>query len=164
METTVIVADYSDKKQGSEIIQLMNAYASDPMGGGKPLLLFVQENLVSELAKRSFAFSLICYVGTEPAGLINCFEGFSSFACKPLINIHDVIVLSEFRGLGISQRLLDEVDSIAEQRGCCKVTLEVLEGNQAAKNAYLKHGFAGYELDPEMGKAEFWQKPLNTPS
>ena len=100
MEPTVVIADYSDKKHGSQIIQLMNAYANDPMGGGKPLPLFVQENLVNELAKRPTAFSLICYVGTEPAGLINCFEGFSSFSCQPLINIHDVIVLSEFRGLG----------------------------------------------------------------
>jgi hypothetical protein len=40
------------------------------------------------------------------------------------------------------------------------VTLEVLEGNQIAKNAYIKFGFAGYELDPKMGKALFWEKPL----
>jgi len=130
------------------------------MGGGKSLPLFVKENLVAELAKRPYAFSLICYVGTEPAGLINCFDGFSSFSCKPLINIHDVIVLNEFRGLGISQLMLHEIESIAKEKGCCKLTLEVLEGNNAAKKAYLKHGFAGYELDPEMGKALFWQKSL----
>jgi hypothetical protein len=29
-----------------------------------------------------------------------------------------------------------------------------------AKNAYLKFGFAGYALDPQMGKALFWEKPL----
>ena len=162
METKVIVADYSDKKHGLDIIQLLNAYAKDPMGGGESLPIFVQENLVAELAKRPYAFSVLAYVGSEAAGLINCFESFSSFSCKPLINIHDVIVLDAFRGYGISQLMLNEVDRIAEQKGCCKLTLEVLEGNKVAQKAYLKQGFAGYELDPKMGKALFWQKSIES--
>ena len=160
MNIEVIIADYSSEKHEIDIVHLLDSYAKDPMGGGESLALYVKENLVAELAKRSYAFSLICYVGTEPAGLINCFDGFSSFSCKPLINIHDVIVLNEFRGLGISQLLLNEVENIAKEKGCCKITLEVLEGNNAAKKAYLKQGFAGYELDPEMGKALFWQKSI----
>ncbi|MDU0356030.1 GNAT family N-acetyltransferase [Paraglaciecola aquimarina] len=56
--------------------------------------------------------------------------------------------------------MLQKVEQIARQKDCCKITLEVLEGNEVAKNAYLKHGFAGYELDPEQGKAMFWQKVL----
>jgi len=160
MNIEVIIADYSSEKHGNEIVHLLDSYAKDPMGGGESLPFYVKENLVAELAKLSYAFSLICYVGAEPAGLINCFDGFSSFSCKPLINIHDVIVLNEFRGLGISQLLLNEVENIAKEKGCSKITLEVLEGNNAAKKAYLKQGFAGYELDPEMGKALFWQKSI----
>lgn len=158
MNTKIVVADYFDKQHGNEIIYLLDCYAKDPMGGGKPLPLYVKENLVIELSKIPHAFSLICYANAKPAGLINCFQGFSSFLCKPLINIHDIMVLNEFRGLGICQLLLLEVENIAKDKGCCKITLEVLEGNQAAKNAYLKQGFAGYELDPKKGKALFWQK------
>ncbi len=77
-----------------------------------------------------------------------------------LINIHDVIVLDEFRGLNISQLMLEKVEQVALERGCCKLTLEVLEGNKVAQNAYVKFGFAGYALDPEMGQAMFWQKML----
>ena len=128
---------------------------------GKPCLLFVQNNLAAEFAKRDFANSLICYADNQPAGLINFLEGFSSFACKPLINIHDVIVLKEFRGLGISQLMLNKVEAIARQKNCCKLTLEVLQGNEPAQKSYLKHGFAGYQLDPKMGQAMFWQKPLD---
>ena len=40
------------------------------------------------------------------------------------------------------------------------MTLEVLEGNEIAQHAYRSFGFAGYELDPRMGKAMFWQKKL----
>jgi len=36
----------------------------------------------------------------------------------------------------------------------------VLEGNRTAQAVYKSLGFTGYELDPRMGKAMFWQKPL----
>jgi GNAT superfamily N-acetyltransferase len=130
------------------------------MGGGAALAESIKKNVASELAKIPHAFSLLCYVDGEPAGLVNCFDGFSTFQCKPLINVHDVIVSSSFRGHGISQLLLAKVEEIARDKGCCKLTLEVLEGNLPAQNAYKKFGFAGYELDPMMGKAMFWQKPL----
>lgn len=77
-----------------------------------------------------------------------------------MINIHDITVDSEFRGLGLSLQLLDKVEQIAKQRGCCKLVLEVLEGNLVAKNAYTKFGFDGYQLDPSIGNALFWQKLL----
>ena len=56
--------------------------------------------------------------------------------------------------------MLEKVEQIAIERGCCKLTLEVLEGNQAAQNSYQKFGFSAYELDPEMGRALFWDKKL----
>jgi ribosomal protein S18 acetylase RimI-like enzyme len=69
-------------------------------------------------------------------------------------------VKSNYRGKGISQKILDKIDYIAQEKGCCKITLEVLEGNKAAKNAYLKYGFEPYLLDAENGNAQFWQKPV----
>ncbi|MCW8932827.1 MAG: GNAT family N-acetyltransferase [Gammaproteobacteria bacterium] len=139
---------------------LMNAYASDPMGGSQPLSDEVKNNLLKELSKLPHAFSIIAYIEGLPAGLINCFEAFSTFSCKPLINIHDVIVLNQYRGNGISQKLLAKVEEIALQKGCCKVTLEVLSNNEIAKSAYKKFGFSDYELDPKAGTALFWQKKL----
>ncbi|MEX5689713.1 GNAT family N-acetyltransferase, partial [Pseudomonas silesiensis] len=52
------------------------------------------------------------------------------------------------------------VEEIARQRGCCKLTLEVLEGNEVAQGAYRKLGFDNYQLSPETGRAMFWQKAL----
>ena len=130
------------------------------MGGGVPLSDSTKNNLVKELSNIPHAFSVLCYVNNKPAGLINCFEAFSSFQCKPLINVHDVIVLADFRGHGISQLMLKEVEEIAKKKGCCKLTLEVLEGNKVAQRSYKKFGFAGYELNPLMGKALFWEKPI----
>ncbi|HHL31457.1 MAG TPA: GNAT family N-acetyltransferase, partial [Oceanospirillales bacterium] len=75
-------------------------------------------------------------------------------------NIHDLIVATEFRGRGLSTKMLKMVEEIAIERNCCKLTLEVLENNVIAINSYKKFGFENYQLDPIMGKAEFWQKNL----
>lgn len=160
MNIEVIVADYTNASHAADLVYLLNNYAMDPMGGEEALPQEVQETLAPELAKIPNAFSVLCYVDDKPAGLVNCFAGFSTFKCKPLVNIHDVTVIKDFRGLGISQRMLARVELIAKERGCCKLTLEVLEGNEVARNAYLKLGFDGYELDPAMGRALFWQKLL----
>jgi ribosomal protein S18 acetylase RimI-like enzyme len=160
MKIDVFTVNYQDAQQSQDMLFLLDKYALDPMGGAAALSQTVKDNLAIELAKLPQAFSVICYVDGKPAGLVNCFEAFSTFKCKPLINIHDIVVSGEFRGLGISQKMLQHVENIAAEKGCCKITLEVLEGNAIAKNAYLKFGFAGYELDPKMGKALFWEKPL----
>jgi len=160
MSINLVNVDYLNPQHAQDLIYLLDSYAQDPMGGGEGLNQYVKDNLVSELAKLPHALSLICYLDNKPAGLVNCFEAFSSFMCKPIMNIHDVVVLNEFRGKGISQLLLEKVEDVARERGCCKITLEVLEGNKVAQNSYMKFGFAAYELDPTMGKAMFWQKPL----
>lgn len=138
----------------------MNHYSEDPMGGGKPLALFTQKNLVNTLATLPHALTIICYRDQQAVGLINAFEGFSTFACKPLINIHDVIVKHDYRGQGISHMMLDAIETIARKRDCCRLTLEVLEGNSIAQHTYQKHGFSAYELDPSKGTALFWEKTL----
>mgnify|MGYP001086440100 CR=1 FL=1 len=160
MENEVIEADFRDPEQAKHIGELMDCYSSDPSGGGSPISEDIKSRLATELSKVPGAFSILCYVEGLPAGLVNCLPGFSTFKCKPLINIHDVVVAPEYRGLGISQLLLAKVEEVARERGCCKLTLEVLEGNKVAQNSYLKFGFAGYELNPAMGMAFFWEKSL----
>jgi ribosomal protein S18 acetylase RimI-like enzyme len=157
MKIDVIRADYLDPQQSADLVFLLDSYAQDPMGGGVGLSAQVQENLAGSLAALPHAVSLLCYVDGRPAGLVNCFEAFSTFNCRKLLNIHDLAVLAEFRGLGLSQRMLDELVVLARERACSKLTLEVLVGNQVAKGAYEKFGFAPYELDPTLGQAQFWQ-------
>jgi GNAT superfamily N-acetyltransferase len=156
----ILLADLSLPSHGEAIIYLLNEYAKDEMGGGTELSIFVKNNLVSELKKRQGVYIILAFVDGHPAGLVNCFEGFSTFACKPLLNIHDVIVISDYRGRGISKKLLNKAEEIAIDLGCCKLTLEVLEGNTIAQMAYKSCGYSGYELNPKMGRAMFWQKKL----
>lgn len=161
MKIDVMRADYSDPRQAADIVFLLDSYAADPMGGGEPLSAQVKSELVATLAALPHALSFLCYVDGRAAGLANCFEGFSTFSCKKLLNIHDIAVLAEFRGLGLSQHLLQAIEVAARELDCAKVTLEVLDGNGPAKRAYEKFGFAPYQLDPAMGQALFWQKPVS---
>ena len=158
--TEIVKADFSLPNHADAVLQLMDAYALDPMGGGKGLSSFVKTNLLTELAKRESAHIILAFVDASPAGLAVCFEGFSTFACKPLLNIHDLMVALPYRGRGLSKLLLQKAEEIALSLGCCKLTLEVFERNHIARSAYKSFGFSGYELSPQTGKALFWEKKL----
>jgi ribosomal protein S18 acetylase RimI-like enzyme len=156
-------ADYGNPHHAAALVSLLDAYARDPMGGGEGLSDFAKANLVSELARLPQAFSLLAFDGSGedlPVGLVNCMLGFSTFACKPLVNVHDLAVLPAYRGRRIGQRLLERVEAMARARGACKLTLEVLSGNASAMRLYARAGFAQYQLDPAAGQAGFLQKWL----
>ena len=156
----LVRARYDDPAHAAAVLDLLDAYARDPAGGGEPLSDFARSNLVASLAARPFIFSVLAFDGDTPVGLVNAIEGFSTFACKPLVNVHDVVVASSHRGQGIAARLFAEVEAIARERGACKLTLEVLSGNYTARVLYEKLGFDDYRLDPGMGHAQFMQKWL----
>ena len=156
----ICLANYADPLHAQAMVHLLDAYAQDPAGGGKALSAFTKANLISELAKRPQAFSVLAFDGSLPVGLVNCIEGFSTFACKPLVNVHDVVVLASHRGQRVGEQMLALVGQIAQQRGACKLTLEVLSGNPSAIKLYERIGFAGYQLNPAMGSAQFLQKWL----
>lgn len=157
-------ADYLNPVHANALVQLLNSYAQGSAGGNEPLSDFTKSHLVKELAARSQAFSVLAFdvtaQGDLPVGLVNCIEGFSTFACKPLVNVHDVVVLGSHRGQRVGQQMLALAEQIAIQRGACKLTLEVLSGNSSAIKLYQRIGFAAYQLDPAMGHAVFLQKWL----
>ena len=160
MTIEVVLADYRDAAQAAALVELLDGYARDPAGGGTPLSAQVRAELPAALAARPQAFSVLAYDNGQPVGLINCVEGFSTFACRPLVNVHDVVVAPSHRGQRLAQRMLERVEQEARARGACKLTLEVLSGNVSARKAYEREGFADYQLDPAFGSAMFMQKKL----
>ena len=154
------LANLSEPQDAHALIQLMDHYTQDPMGGGMPLCDYSRQHLAEALHLRSDSLVLLAYVAEQPVGLLTAIEGFSTFRCQPLLNIHDLVVDIEHRGKGISHQLLENLETIAIERGCCKLTLEVLQGNAIAKASYQSFGFSGYQLDPKMGDALFWEKAL----
>lgn len=159
-------ADYANPVHAAALVSLLDAYAQDPMGGGASLSAFAKTHLIAALAARPQAFSVLAFCTLEgrddelPVGLINCFEGFSTFACRPLVNVHDVAVLPDYRGQRVAEKMLTLAEEIARERGACKLTLEVLQGNTGALKLYRRVGFENYQLDPATGSAQFLQKWL----
>jgi ribosomal protein S18 acetylase RimI-like enzyme len=159
----VCQVDYSNPHHAKVLVKLLDAYARDPMGGGEPLSDFAKTHLLACLAARPTAFSVLAFAQADektPLGLINCIEGFSTFACKPLVNVHDVVVLPAYRGQRVAEAMFAMVHDMAVQRGACKLTLEVLSGNQSALRLYERLGFEQYQLDPAAGQAQYMQKWL----
>jgi len=153
-------ADLSISEQANSIIELLNEYALHPMGGGEALTEFTRDNLIAALQSRKECSVILAYDDDTAIGLCNCFEAFSTFACKPLLNIHDLYVKEAYRKQGIARQMMQKAEQLAKHNGCCKMTLEVLSKNEAAKKSYLASGYKPYQLNEQFGNAEFWQKSL----
>jgi ribosomal protein S18 acetylase RimI-like enzyme len=157
--------DYTNPLHARALVDVLDDYARDPMGGSTPLSAFARANLPHALAARPQAFSVLAFDDAQDSelavGLVNCLEGFSTFACRPLVNVHDVSVRQAYRGLGVAQQMLTLAEQIARERGACKLTLEVLQGNTGAIRLYEKLGFANYQLADATGHAQFLQKLLD---
>lgn len=156
----IVAIDLARADHARAFLDLLDHYAHDPMGGGTGLSDYARAHLVDGLAARPGFAGFLAFVGDAPAGLINCFEGYSTFAARPLLNIHDIVVLDTHRGHGIAQALLAAAEGEAHARGCCKLTLEVLSNNRRALASYARFGFRPYELDPAAGQALFLEKKL----
>ena len=152
--------DLGNAGDAEAMIELLDHYARDPMGGGSGLSAFVKSELPERLRALPNYYGGLALLGGEPVGLINCFIGFSTFAARPLLNVHDLIVREGHRGAGIGQVLLGWAEETARQRGCCKLTLEVLSGNALAMATYERAGFRPYVLDPAAGQALLLEKKL----
>ena len=158
MSLRVVPVDMENAAISAAWLDLLDHYAQDPMGGGAGLSAYAKANLVRELKDLPSFHGALAFSDEKAVGLINCFAGFSTFAAKPLLNIHDIVVHADARGQGIARALLDWAEQRARALDCCKLTLEVLSNNTRALAAYERAGFAPYVLDPAAGHALFLQK------
>jgi len=156
----IVEADLSRQEHQRAVVDLTDAYAQDPMANGKPLPDAVRQSLVEGLRRHPTTTILLATHEGEAIGLATCFLGFSTFAARPLLNIHDLAVVPEWRGKGVGRLLLNAVERKARELGCCKLTLEVLENNRVARRLYEAVGFGQAEYGEGTGGALFFAKKL----
>ena len=142
------------------IVEVLNSYASDPVGGGKPLSPEVQQRLVPGLRDHPTTFALLELHHRRAVGVAVCFLGFSTFLARRLLNIHDLAVVPEFRRQGVGRALLDAVEAHAIGCGCCKLTLEVQDDNHPARGLYERFGFGDFVVG-NSAATRFMSKPLS---
>jgi GNAT superfamily N-acetyltransferase len=158
--TEIVEADLSRVEHGRAVADLLDAYSRDPMGDGRPLDAEVLRELIPGLRRHPTTLVFIAYADGAPVGVAVCFRGFSTFAARPLINIHDLAVLPAQRGRGIGKLLLEAVERKGRETGCCKLTLEVLERNHRARRVYAAAGFGAPVYQETDGASLFLSKTL----
>jgi len=154
-KTSFCHCNFDNPTHRIKLIEILNHYMSDPMGDCIPLNDEESQKLILGLSKHTSSFVIFVKVDTEYAGLATCFINFSTFKAMPYINLHDIIILQQYRGIGIGRKLLEKIIEIAKERDYCKITLEVREDNHNAKKLYSDLGFK--DTEPMM---HFWTKTI----
>lgn len=143
-------ADFNDPADLARVVDMIDHYARDPMGGGEGLDAAAKARLPAMLAAHPTAFALLALDGATAVGVAVCVRGLSTFSARPTVNLHDLAVAASHRGQGIGRRLLEAVSSAARQLDAAKVTLEVRPDNAVGRHLYTACGF---ELSALGGQA-----------
>ena len=156
----ILQADLDLPEHQDAVLTLLDAYAMDPMGNGKALSDRVRSELIAGLQQHPTTIIFLAFKNKNAVGIATCFGGFSTFAARPLVNIHDFYVIPDLRGQKIGHMILAAVEQKARDTGCCKVTLEVQQNNHRAQRIYEAAGFSRSVYVEAAGGALFLSKPL----
>jgi ribosomal protein S18 acetylase RimI-like enzyme len=140
---TVRKADLGDTADTVLLTDLLDLYARELLDDERGLPEARAQDAVRGLRTMPGTLALFAYLAKEPVGMAICLMSYSTFRAAPVLNVHDLMVRAEFRGRGVANELLRRAEREAENRGCCKVTLEVREDNQRARRLYHRRGYTG---------------------
>lgn len=141
---SIVEADLHDAGHAGALVDIIDSYARGPGGQNAPLAEEARIRMAEGLREHPAYWVLLAFWEGEAVGAAVCFFGFSTFAGRPFLNLHDFAVRPDFRGRGIGSALLDAMERRARERGCCKITLEVHDTNHAAKALYARRGFGSW--------------------
>ena len=158
----ILRADLDNPSHARAIVDQLDDFSRDPVGGGIPLPEEIRERLIPGLREAGSAEILLAFRGERVVGAAICFRAFSTFKAKPVLNLHDLTVREKERGRGLGLALLEAVEARALEIGCCKLTLEVHEGNQRARKLYERFGFEGHHLGGGALPTLFLEKPVGS--
>lgn len=161
MDLQIRRADFTNQTDLDALVELTRAYARDEQALGRDLDSSVIDALPEALRSHPATLAFIAWADCGAVGQATCLLSLSTFAAKPIINIHDLNVIPGFRGRGVAKALLDAVTEEAQARGCCRVTLEVSATNARARHIYAEAGFRGAREDTEARITYFCGKDLS---
>lgn len=151
----IIECDFNNCDHAKALVTLMNHYIKDKMGNAKPLDKQQGLKLMEGLKNHPSKLVLFAELNNKLIGLAVCYVNFATFTCMPFINIHDIVVLDEYRNKGVGHKLMHAIHAHAISMGCSKITLEVREDNLNAQHLYKTLGYT--DCKPKMF---FWEKKL----
>jgi len=121
----------------------------------------------AETFRRELANPIACYLVARCQGALAGYLGM--WVVEDEAHIATLAVHPDLRRRGIATRLLRAALSEARRRGASRATLEVREGNHAARAMYEKYGFTAVALlrayYPDTGEdgVVMWLNPIPPP-
>ncbi len=149
--TSVIYLDVSNEAHRSQFKQLFDEYASSVSANLDPLI-------TSKIYELPYFHGFLCLVEQKPAAFAVCFESFSTYRSKKVLNIHDFMVSLNHRGQGIGKILLDGIEQFCNHHDFLKITLEVDDNNIVAQKLYSSCNFQDHQV--VLKGLLHWQKYL----
>ena len=159
----IVRADLEDRQHQTSLMEMVEAFSADPFGANRPLPEPAREGLIVGLREHPTTLVFLAFADEMPIGMAICFRSFSTFAARPVVNIHDFFVSEKARGRGVSRALLEAIEAEARALGCCKLTLEVLARNHRARSVYHAAGFVHASASDSPGGTLFYSRRLEDP-
>ena len=159
--TEIFEANLDLTLHSQAVLELLNAYATDPMGDGQPLTQDILKELIPGLQNYPTTIIFLAFHDNKAVGIVTCFKDFSTFNARPMINISDFYLQPDYRGKKIGQKLLAIVEKKAIELNCCKITLKIQENNRQAMRIHKAAGFKQDGHNKEPGSAVLFSKPLS---
>ncbi len=161
MSCEIIRVDYQNSEHTQELTHQLNEYCKTLLGFAQELPKENLEKLVPGLKSFENSFALLARKDGTWCGFAICFKGFSTFKGMPLVNIHDLGVLPAYRNQGVGRALMQAIEAISRESGCCKITLETQTNNAPSQALYHSLGYQGTFLDDAVaGPQLFLTKEL----
>ncbi|MCP3874955.1 MAG: GNAT family N-acetyltransferase [Desulfobacteraceae bacterium] len=140
-QTKIFEANLDLTLHSQAVLELLSAYATDPMGNGEPLDKDVLTQLIPGLQNHPTTIIFLAFHESKAVGIVTCFKGFSTSMARQMIHISDFYVLPDYQEKKIGQKLLEIVEKKAVELNCCKITIEVPANNKKALQIYKMAGY-----------------------
>lgn len=100
------------------------------------------KNFLSARLNQNDSEIFVCEIKQNKlAGFVQLYPLFSSTRMKKLWLLNDLFVDPEFRGKGISVKLIDRAKILVKESGACAMFLETGKSNMIGNNLYPRAGF-----------------------
>lgn len=161
MSVHVVRADLSRSDHGEALVALLDEFVRDPAVAGRPLPEDVRNRVVGAMRSHPTLSAWLAYEGDAVVGFAVGIQSFSTFAARPVMNVHDLGVREAARGRGVGYALMAAMEQVAREAGCCKLTLEVRADNGRARAFYHRFGFGDFEPGAEPVPTLFLEKRID---
>jgi ribosomal protein S18 acetylase RimI-like enzyme len=111
------------------------------------------KNLISEMIKRNDYKMIGAFLDDKIIGACGYWI-FVMLYCNRYVQISNLVVDKNYRGLGIGKKILDKAEAIGKENNCQKIVLDSYTKNKKSHSLYFREGYhiRGFHFMKELVK------------